>query len=204
MSVTVPKIENLSVQEAAAQIVALIHSRPTSPRRDEIEAIITRSWVGDLVGGHPPDKPITSSADIEFQPILHPDTGKPLEFEFSIQEFANAFYPAILVAFKVIGADRQGVRRMVEELARDPEDPEAELLFSLVENWEVMQDKFEALSHFVGAAWARTMAVMEALVDEGTEAGQVLNRGAGRELAKARELAEQAEPSDAKSQPDLC
>ena len=43
MSVTVPKIENLSPEEIAAQmILRLINESPRSPRQDEIEAIVAK------------------------------------------------------------------------------------------------------------------------------------------------------------------
>jgi hypothetical protein len=45
--------QRYSIQEAAAQIVALINSRPLSPRPDEIEAIIARAGSANVVPASP-------------------------------------------------------------------------------------------------------------------------------------------------------
>ena len=150
-----------TVQQAAAAIVQLINASPRSPRIEEVEAVITRAMQEERMGGHPPGKPITCAADVEFEPAVNPETGQPLEFEYTIEEFANTYHPWIVMAFSVIGKDREQLREVVRGLTNDPEDPGAEALFEMIDAFDSIHKKFEAIAHFAQAAMARVMMIAD-------------------------------------------
>src|SRR5262245_3292947 len=59
-----------AIKQAGAAILALIHSRPSSPRPDEIEAIITQAVGGDRVPGIPATSPELSADHLEYRKIV--------------------------------------------------------------------------------------------------------------------------------------
>lgn len=111
------------------------------------------------VGDHPSGKRIASASDVDFDPVVNPETGQPLSFDYTNEAFARAFLPSVRLAFIVMGRDRDGIAAFVRGLTADPDDPEAEVLFQLLNNWKIVQNKFEAIAHFAQAASARVMAV---------------------------------------------
>jgi hypothetical protein len=96
--------------------------------------------------------------DVDFTPVINPETGKPLSFDYTNQAFAETYLPSVRMAFCILERDREGVASFVRCLTQDPDDPEAKLFFTLLENWRITQNKFEAISHFLEAASARVMA----------------------------------------------
>ena len=111
----------------------------------------------------------TCWADIDFKPVINPETGKPLSFDYMNEEFARSFLPSIRIAFCIMGRDREGVADFVRGLTDNPDDPEAEALFKLLDNWMIVQNKFEAIGGFCAAASARVMAVGMATGEKQTE-----------------------------------
>jgi hypothetical protein len=118
-------------------------------------------------------------ADIDFKPVINPETGKPLTFDYTNDEFARSFLPSIRIAFCIMGRDRNGVADFVRGLTEEPDDPKAELLFKLLDNWRSVQSTFEAIAGFAGAASARVMAVGMAIGAKQPETGVLsdLQRG---------------------------
>lgn len=195
----IPSPENLSGQKTAATIVALINASPRSPRQQEIEAIIAKAVaeiaragadirhdgsLGEAQAQDVFERPAArlveavlqfggSSAprlgDVDFEPAINPETGKPLSFDYTNEDFGRAFLPSIRLAFCIMGRDREGVAAFVRGLTQDPDDPEAETLFKLLDNWRIVQNKFEAIAHFAQAASARVMAVGMAIDERQTE-----------------------------------
>ena len=113
------------------------------------------------VGGHTPGKRLASASDVDFEPVVNPETGRPLEFEYTIHEFANTGHPSIVVAFGVIGKDREQLREVVRGLTNDPEDPGAEALFEMIDAFDSIHKKFEAIAHFAHVAMARVMMIAD-------------------------------------------
>ncbi len=109
------------------------------------------------VGGHTP----ACVSDVDFEPAVNPETGQPLEFEYTITEFANTWHPWIVMAFSVIGKDREQLREAVRGLTNDPGDPEAKALFDMIDAFDSIHKKFEAIAHFAQAAMARVLAIAE-------------------------------------------
>lgn len=110
------------------------------------------------LGEHPPTKPVTCLADIDFEPVVGPD-GKAIEFNYTNDEFADAFCPTIRMAFALLGRDKDGVCEVVRSLTEN--DPDGDLLMDLLRNWEIVENKFAAISKFAEMAQARTMLVGE-------------------------------------------
>ena len=106
---------------------------------------------------------------IDFEPVINPETGKPLSFDYTNDAFARSFLPSIRLAFIIMGSDREGVAEFVRGLTTDSDDPEAATLFKLLDNWKIVQNKFEAIALFAQSASARVMAVGMAVGERQTE-----------------------------------
>jgi hypothetical protein len=190
------------VSNAAAAVHQLIQRSPRGPSQAEIAAVLEaslRESVSDAaIGGHlsdlSDDGPITS---IEFEPMLGPN-GERVDFGFTNREFADTFCPYIRMAFETVGRDHKGVAEMVRGLAsEDGRFADAKLVIQMLEAWESIESKFGAIAGIAGSAWARVMAVSEVMVEEDSEVGRALNRGAGKYLDKLDEERDRAKAAPA-------
>jgi hypothetical protein len=173
------------VDHAAAALHQLIQRSPQSPSKAEIaevlEAALRESVADEEVGDLLSDAP---ASVIDFTPALGQD-GKPVQFEFTNAQFADAFCPWIRMAFVAVGRDREGVAEMVRELATG--DHDARLLFNMLRSWDCIESKFGALAGIALSAWARVMAVTETLMQEDSDVGRALSRGADTYLPEIEE-----------------
>jgi hypothetical protein len=175
----IARLATNSIREAADAIISLINAKPTSPTQEEIEAAIRAAvsvpdqQVGNCtLRSDEPDRPLTF---VEFGPALGPD-GKPPDFGFTNQEFADLYCPYIRIAFVMLGRDRAGVEEFVRGLTED--SPDALLVFRMLRAWDDIDGKFKAIAGIAQSAWARVIAVSEVLCNEDSHAGHALNRGA--------------------------
>lgn len=113
-------------------------------------------------GPPPPTKRMMSASEIDFKPILGSD-GKPISFDFTNAEFADRYCPWIRLAFVLLSKDREGLIDGIKEFANDGE---ASSLVDGLVMWEEIENKFEALSAFASAIWARITTAMEVLEEQ--------------------------------------
>ena len=138
--------------KAAAEILELINSRPQTPRLDELESIIARaqSSTQDRATDGPEDKIVG--------PVLGTD-GRPIEFGYTNVEFGDEFCPWIRMAFLTLGYDDAGLRDFACRLAHSEQEDEGDddYVSSLLDAWEVIDQKFSAIAEFARVASARTL-----------------------------------------------
>ena len=126
--------------------------------------------------------PGKQDALVDDGPLLGHD-GKPIEFVYTNEEFADEFCPWIRAAFLVITSEEEGLREIVRGFAKDPDDPEAQHLFAMLDAWEVIENKFAAISDFASLAFARTVKTLEALEEDDPSITSALKPSADSWLA---------------------
>jgi hypothetical protein len=131
--------QRLAIEDAAAQVVDLINSRPVSPRQDEIEAIIARI--------HVPSR----AASGREEPVI---TG-PVQINYDVSDVADHWLPIAAMAVKLLAKDKADLQEFARSTFKGQIDGDVlgeRAFHHFVDDLDVLEGKLRSLAHFVAVA----------------------------------------------------
>ena len=149
--------KDLSVEEAAAAIVALINSRARTPTPAGNRA--------RPQGGHAPADPASEEdinlADLTFEPVRGSD-GQPISFHYTDREFIKDLLPTVRLAFVTVTKTKAELTQIGRELLED----DVQDVLDALDAYDEVGNKFRSIADICHSAFARTAVIAEPLEDE--------------------------------------